>query len=660
MAAAMTFDPTTLNLPSLEQKYNLPPGLLSAVMKTESNGNPEAVSPAGAQGLFQFMPATAQQYGIDPSDPQQSASGAARYYSDLLKQNNGDLDKALASYNFGPGNVAAGKPLPEETQNYIAKVKSLLPQQVADSGQISTDAHVDTGLPPGFVLDSSKQPGGLPEGFVLDNTKETAKPKGSDSFLGEMGDNFKNAIQSGKDLLSGNYEDIGRTEDTPKTQALADKLFPDGSDGSFMGALRNVGNTNPSDWSGALLEKFGATPEGKAVSVLGGINPVWNAAGTAINRYVNPAIAKTTGIAPDNLALMELAGSTLGLKKAGEVSDPTVNLVKKGVNSLQADSKVPTAADIRANASQVYAQAEQQGGVLKPAITDNWINAATNILPQTSAGKLVLGESPTSALVDRLQGLRGQPLSLQAAQEIDAALGDHMNSQVNPRTGKLNAEGNKLFQIQQSLRDTIEKSAPTDILGGKDGFDSWKQGRSLWAQSARMNEIERIIGRAEDADNPTTVLKNGFRALKNNPTRLRGFSAEEQAAIKRAAKTGLVGGALKFGGSRIISSLTGAIGGFGGGGPLGAAAGAAAGAAVGTPLRAAASALQRGRAQNVLRTIAQPAGSNGSALMALTKGGASALPNTSGNAAFGGALQQYQQSNQPTRIGLTKIPARNP
>ena len=76
-------------------------------MQTESNGNPNAVGPVTsngqrAMGAFQFIK-PAKQYGIDLMDPDQAAQGAARYYSDLLKQTGGDIPKALASLKLGTG-----------------------------------------------------------------------------------------------------------------------------------------------------------------------------------------------------------------------------------------------------------------------------------------------------------------------------------------------------------------------------------------------------------------------------------------------------------------------------------------------------------------------------------------------------------------------------
>lgn len=119
---------TKLRFADREKQYGLPPGLLASVMQQESSGRPDAVSPKGARGLFQFMPDTAKGYGINPDDPEQAAEGAARMYADLLKQHGGDLDKALAGYNWGSGNMAkyGMDNMPAETRNYISGVKSRL------------------------------------------------------------------------------------------------------------------------------------------------------------------------------------------------------------------------------------------------------------------------------------------------------------------------------------------------------------------------------------------------------------------------------------------------------------------------------------------------------------------------------------------------------
>jgi peptidoglycan DL-endopeptidase CwlO len=99
------------------------PALLSAVAKAESAYNPRAVSPAGAQGLMQLMPATATSLGVDAYDPAQAVDGAARLLSDLISDF-GRVDLALAGYNAGPGAVRKydGIPPYTETQNYVRRV----------------------------------------------------------------------------------------------------------------------------------------------------------------------------------------------------------------------------------------------------------------------------------------------------------------------------------------------------------------------------------------------------------------------------------------------------------------------------------------------------------------------------------------------------------
>lgn len=105
-------------------RHGVSPTLLAAMAKTESGFNPRAASPAGAQGLMQFMPGTARSYGIDPWDPAQAVDGAARYLADSLNRFGGSVEKAVAAYNAGPGAVQrhGGVPPYRETQNYVRLV----------------------------------------------------------------------------------------------------------------------------------------------------------------------------------------------------------------------------------------------------------------------------------------------------------------------------------------------------------------------------------------------------------------------------------------------------------------------------------------------------------------------------------------------------------
>lgn len=116
----------------LSAKYDISPALLEAVVWQESRWNPRAVSPAGARGLAQLMPGTARMMGVNPDDPHHNLEGGARYLRMQLDAFDGDLEKALAAYNAGPGRVirAGGIPAIRETQLYVRAIMARLSDPV--------------------------------------------------------------------------------------------------------------------------------------------------------------------------------------------------------------------------------------------------------------------------------------------------------------------------------------------------------------------------------------------------------------------------------------------------------------------------------------------------------------------------------------------------
>jgi soluble lytic murein transglycosylase-like protein len=107
------------------EQFGLPPALIKAVVKAESDYRVRALSPAGAQGLMQLMPATARELGVtDPFDIDQNIRAGAQYLRNMLDQFDGDLRLALSAYNAGPGTVAryAGNVPYAETRTYVQRV----------------------------------------------------------------------------------------------------------------------------------------------------------------------------------------------------------------------------------------------------------------------------------------------------------------------------------------------------------------------------------------------------------------------------------------------------------------------------------------------------------------------------------------------------------
>lgn len=612
-------------LSSLEQKYGLPSGLLAAQMQAESGGNPSAVSPKGALGLFQFMPDTAKQYGIDPLDPSQAAEGAARLNADNLRKYGGDIPSALAAYNWGPGNLDKNglQNAPEETQNYIMKVASALnPISSANAAEISNE-DIDAELArrgvnsPSFSnddIDTELRSRGInpdqPEDKRAKYYGEAQQSMGPEGSLYGV----QRALQAYAANAAQGIPLVGTFTD--EAMSAIGALAGMGEGGSFgdkyvdlqqrQQALREAGQANNPGATalgqvGTALSTIGLIPTPKTVP-----RSLVSAAGQGAKYGMGYGLSYGAGNADSYQKTSDAIGERIeNAVKSGALGAGVGGALGAVGYAVSPKPTKLTGDDLAKRANGLYDLAEQKGGHLNEATVNKWVNGASEKLPQTSAGKVIAGKNNVSDLVDRIQQLKDKPLSLRAAQEVDEALGDMAWSNTD-KFGRLNKQGKQILDIQRGLRNMIDNATSANVYGGKEGFEALKQARKVWSQSLKVKEIERIINMGDPAvtDNPATAIRSGFRALLKNPNRLRPYSAEERDLIRRAAKANLTLEALRGIGSRLVG-----IGATATGHPLvGVASQAVSGAA-----RGLAGEIQASRGQDIISNIVNPAAKAGAA-----------------------------------------------
>jgi soluble lytic murein transglycosylase-like protein len=121
--------PYRMEVEHLARRHGLSPNLVSALMAVESDFDPTAISPKGAQGLMQLMPLIARYYRVyNPFNPQQNIEGGIRYLNDLLQLFDNQLPLAIAAYNGGEGLVRKHGGVPPMLESYVNKVLTLYEQ----------------------------------------------------------------------------------------------------------------------------------------------------------------------------------------------------------------------------------------------------------------------------------------------------------------------------------------------------------------------------------------------------------------------------------------------------------------------------------------------------------------------------------------------------
>jgi hypothetical protein len=272
----------------------------------------------------------------------------------------------------------------------------------------------------------------------------------------------------------------------------------------------------------------------------------------------------------------------------------------KIANMAAAADSPKTVQAAKAVADEYYALAKSSGGELTPQFTNKFVDSIGKLAPQTAEGRVFAGDTPITTLAQRANALRDKPLTLQGVQEIDESLGDMIDKEWDVKG--LSKAGRNLLELQSKFRGMIADADASEVAGGPEGFNALVNGRSAWAQAAKMNDLERIATRAAQTDNPATAVKSGIRALTSNPERVRGYSKEELAALKEAGNRGVIGSALHVFGSRLGPWVGAGLGAHAAG-PVGGVAGALATHGLTSVARDLASKSQLGKLQSAISRI---------------------------------------------------------
>jgi hypothetical protein len=244
-----------------------------------------------------------------------------------------------------------------------------------------------------------------------------------------------------------------------------------------------------------------------------------------------------------------------------------------------------------------YDLADHYGGRVSAKANDAFLdNKIAGIRTQTpEARRFDPTDAVDASIGDLNNALRGQELSLRGTQEIDKKIGDRI--EVALRAGK-NDEASRLLQMQHALRDHVESVGQGETVGGPAGFAALKDARKAWSIAVRMQDVERMIAKAQDTQNPQVTLRNAINRYANDEKTSRGWSKEDLDLLKASAKTSDGMEIL-----RGMASRLGPIGGYAMGGPIGGLAGLATETVIANRARDALGGIYRKRLEGVNRQL---------------------------------------------------------
>lgn len=533
--------------------------LLQAVIKQESGGNPNAVSPVGAAGIMQIMPATAKDpgYGVTPlqnwdgKDPRTApVEEQIRFGNDYLnamkKLHGGNTQLALASYNAGPGAVQqyGGIPPYKETQDYVQKVSAMASNTQAPQLDIQWDEQPDIQMDTGG-LDIQRD--------------EQAPPT--------LGQKLQSNIQNRQDQMQKSADAYVRGEQSmPETMAQQSLSFAS----TVLDTLyTTAGHYMPQIAKDAGKKVFD-TASFLAANTIGEL-PVGDGSGRkvreAVPQELNSLATDDTRFARNVRAVLQAANlyptyKTLDLLSSGttKVADKVIDL--PGLKSYLTDTRTTqglkasrvvdkaaqktAAIDMNKLARESFDEAAYLNEKFTPEQVANEIDKllVKNKPKPMANGILTVEDKELIKHLNEFKGHTGKQLTLDDIDKIDKSLRQKINKFVDTRTGELDDNGRKLYLLQKDIRNIVDKA-------DTQGNNALRNGKNFYRAQKMMEDLDAVAERASMTTNPGKALQTGFRNLYNDKDRISGWPDEVKEMLKKAATPNGMDEALDFFGSRL-------------------------------------------------------------------------------------------------------------
>lgn len=451
---------------------------------------------------------------------------------------------------------------------------------------MATDVSMQIPPPPaGYKLDGMPPP---PPGYKLDNpdmgqTAQNTQPDQS-SLISQIGSDIAKSEQNRQQIVNSQQQgDIGAIhsgfQQAGNAAGLVNNIAgnvigsitPDFIKAPIEKAAQYVVNT-----AGSLPSLGGGTIGEKIPQELNTLEQNHPFAARDVQSALNlGALLSAKGIAGSEGAANAANATAQGIKTVSEKTGSALTQMAQDAAKAKAENTPLTWEQARQMAHPVYKAAEELGATL-PADTKNEIATEINKLAPTPLGDATNPKSLESLVYKKSEGgggaadqfrddfvkeQLGTPLTFDSLTKIDKELNDRINGEILPN-GKPTEQGKILMDMQDKFREIIDKAANADTEGTTaQALDLRRNANAIWAQSYKLNDLQKIEERAAASEVPATSARNGYKNLMLNQKKFSKYSPAEQAAIRQAARTGIGTAALKLVGSRLFDTMIGYAGG---------------------------------------------------------------------------------------------------